>query len=115
MKKPVPPYANRLPESDNCIWLYFGSQLAWGRARLVPGVNILLLPPGDHPSAYDWSCVVGRSVVGIELKDTSAELRCSIVRTLAACGAKDMYLLAHSQQAADCVLWNCMPTKKEAE
>lgn len=110
----APPYANRLPKSANCIWLYLGSQDAWEIAKRANGCNVLVLPPGAQPSAYDWRCVAARSVVAVELEDTSPELRHAIVHTLAVYGAKDMYLIAHSQKAADCVLWNCGPARKEA-
>lgn len=109
-----PPYANRLPKSANCIWLYFGSQVAWDIAGRSAGCNLLLLPVGTQPLDFDWSCVAGRSVVAVELEETSPELRHSLVHTLAVYGAKDMYLIAHSHKAADCVLWNCGPARKEA-
>lgn len=117
MKKPLPPYASRLRPHSNTVWLYFGSHDAWGRAKRAHSLgwlNVLILPPGERPAAYDWSCVAGCSIVAVELEETSPELRHALVYALALDGAKEAYLVPHSKRATEAVMWNCGPARKVA-
>lgn len=118
-----PPYSRQLREAMSqlqprpAVWLYFGSSEAWDRAdRLARNGwrNVLALPPDLQPSAIDWSCCAGLSVVAVEMAPTTPELRESLVRCLAVHGARDAYLIPHSCSAADAVLWNCGPVRKES-
>lgn len=117
MKTPAPPYANHLRSHSRSIWLYFGSPEAWGRASREHGLgwrNVLVLPLGEPPSAFDWGCVSGFSVLAVELEATSPELRHELVLALAIYGAREIYLVPHSRNAADAVMWNCGPGSMKA-
>lgn len=112
----APPYSRDTLQQGGAIWLYFGSAHAWERAQQQRNLgwrNVLVLPAGQHPSDFDWSCISGTCIVAIELQDTSPELRYTLVHCLAVYGARDVYLIAHSHKAADCALWNCGPACKD--
>ncbi len=110
-----PPYARELIQQGGAVWLYFGAHSAWGRvqaSRAQGWRNALLLPLGEQPGDFDWSCVAGCAVMVVELAETSADQRQALVRTLAVYGACEAYLCAYSQRAADCVCWNCPPLSR---
>lgn len=113
----APPYSRDTLQQGGAIWLFFGSAHAWERAQQQRNRgwrNVLVLPAGQQPSDFDWTCISGTCIVAIELQDTSPELRHALVHTLAVYCAKDMYLVPHSGKTTDCVLWNCGPACKEA-
>lgn len=107
-----PPYSRDLRKQGGGVWLYFGGHEAWSRAkgeRALGWCNVLVLPVGEQPADFDWSCINGLSVVVIEVEGTSDELRQALVRALAIYGAEAVYLVPRSRQWTDVVMWNCGP------
>lgn len=59
-KRRNPPYAKQLNRSKRTLWICCGSS-AWERVNWptwMPGAKVLL-PPGEHPSAFKWNCAEG--------------------------------------------------------
>lgn len=112
-----PPYTNGLHLQGGAVWLYFGSHDVWDRAQQQRDLgwrNVLILPVGAEPSHVDWSCAEGLPIVALELEGTSPELRHELVRVLAIYGAAEIYLIPHSRNAGDVVMWNCGPDSARA-
>lgn len=112
-----PPYANGLRLQGGAVWVFFGSPEGWERAQSQRDrgwYNVLILPKGAQPTNFDWSCIAGFPVVALELEATSPELRHALVRALAVYGAREIYLIPHSRNASDVVMWNCGPDSNRA-
>ena len=59
-RKRNPPYSKNLNRSKRTLWICCGSS-AWERVNWptwMPGAKVLL-PPGEHPSAFKWNCAEG--------------------------------------------------------
>lgn len=107
--KQQPPFANRvrLFGANRSIRLFFGGHAAWDRAKddIAKGYPALLLPLGERPKGLDWRCVRGRSIVAIELDDTGPGFRVTLVRLLAAHGAREVVLNPFDRNPANAVFW----------
>lgn len=71
--KILPPYAKQLLAAINHgykpindIFLYFG-QSAWDYAKDASRIhNVLILPPDNQPTQYNWRLVNGLAILGID-------------------------------------------------
>jgi hypothetical protein len=110
-KKPLkkPPYAADVKSNGAGVWLFFGSPDAWQRVKnghSAGRYNVMLLPPGEAPEDFDWSCVAGLSLVVIEMVETSHDLRKRLARQLALYGADGAIVIPKSLRTEEYVFWD---------
>jgi len=107
--KIIPPYSKELliairhgykPRND--IFLYFGES-AWSYAKKNKSLHdILILPPNQKPSQYDWTVVNMLPVLGFDTttEGSGVELTESLAFELLKCGAKIVRIILSSGRLA---------------
>lgn len=108
-QRKMPPFSASLAGHDphQSVRLFFGAHAAWDLARnaVARGRPALCLPVGVRPEDLDWRRLAGRSVVAFELDDHGQGFRVSMVRVLAAWGAREVALIPHDYNPRNAVFW----------
>jgi hypothetical protein len=107
-----PPFADKVLAQERSLWLFFGAASAWERAKALHERgfnNVLLLPPGEPPEAYDWSCVAGKGVLLVELAPTAPRLRQRLMDRLRAAGVREALLIPKPFAFSDVLMLNQSP------
>lgn len=106
---PAAPFANKLRDfsASQTIRIFFGGHDAWNRAKddIAKGCPALCLPVGERPEERSWACLRGRSIVAVEIDDCGTGFRVSMVRLLAAWGAREVALIPFDCSPANAVFW----------
>ena len=80
------PYCNHLPDDHRNLWIFSGPR-AWtlARWRVGRGLPVLVLPPGQDPSEFQWP-VLGTEITVVDSGSTESVLE-ALAHKLLASGA----------------------------